>query len=178
VLLAAAVLLVACQAQPAYFDFGSPTSRSAPIPPGEPAIVGTSVGEVRAGDRVTFVSLELTGLVGATSAQVEPLLAIVAESRSTIGIGAVRDVPPEIDVGAYRALRARSLASSDGPFAIAVRLTMPDHEVSFASARLTFRIGDGEPQTQTIPAAARLCPDHGTRPRCPAPTLAPPGARA
>jgi hypothetical protein len=163
-------LAAGCRSAPSkYLDFGAPTSRSAPIRPGEVAIIGTSVGEVRVGDTVIFLAAEAVGLTGASALDVEPLLALTSESGSLIGVGAVRDVPPEIAIAAYRPLAGRRVAATDGSFAVALRLTMPDGDVSITGVRVTFRIGDGEPQSQMIPAAARLCPDRGERARCPAP---------
>ena len=122
---------------------------------------------------MTFQGVEIDGLSGVSPSEVEPLLAMVAESGSTIGVGAVRDVPPEIDLTAYRPLAGRRVTASDGPFAIALRLRMPDQDVSIRSLRVTFQVGDGPVQVQTIPAAARLCPDHGDKPQCQAPDVPP-----
>jgi len=152
-----AMAATACSSpESTYFATSGTTVVSVPTDVPTSTYFGIEILMANDGDVVELRSVTPRGLRG--DATVEGVASVLNGERTWIGAATGAGViAAGIDLGAYRPVAGLAFATSDGPVALAVRVTGTEPVVGFDALTLQFTVDGGPPLRQTFPVYVRVC---------------------
>lgn len=139
-----------------YFDAGPPTDRGLPAAAGETVLLAFADVAARPGDTVELVGVAIRD----PSVAVSPSLRVILRkdtANAGVGAGYPGELPPEIPLSALRDPVGLTLRPEDGVAQLLIELAAPSQTLSYSGVDLTFRVDGGSEQTESFPAAGKVC---------------------